>query len=170
MFTLIDVRFIVKKHYGTLRHDTKLRFIILIFIVIPIVVSILFTTINKLLTQNSVNALITAFAIFTGLLLNVIFILFDIVGKAEGNVTQANNRRLLLEHLYANSLYALLVSTITLIFLIIIAITEIWQNHPFLLILSSIVYFGVTHFMMTLLMIFKRLSILLFSQLEKEDQ
>lgn len=169
MFTLIDVSFIIKKHYETLRLDTKLRFIILIFIVIPIVVSILFTTIDKPLTQNSVNALITAFAIFTGLLLNVIFILFDIVGKVEGNTTQANNRRLLLEHLYANTLYALLVSAITLMFLIITAITEIWQNHIILLILSSIVYFSVTHFMMILLMIFKRLSILLFSQLETED-
>jgi hypothetical protein len=116
-----------------------------------------------------VNALITAFAIFTGLLLNVIFILFDIVGKVKGTTTHANNRRLLLEHLYANTLYALLVSTITLIFLIITAITEIWQNNSILLILSSIVYFGGAHFMMTLLMIFNRLSILLFSQLEQED-
>ena len=169
MFTLIDVCFIIKKHYETLRLDTKLRFIVLIFIVIPIVVSTLFTTIDRLLTQNSVNALITAFAIFTGLLLNVIFILFDIVGKVEGNTTQANSRRLLLEHLYANTLYALLISAVILIFLMITAITEIWQNYIVLLILSSIVYFGVTHFMMILLMIFKRLSILLFSQLEKED-
>jgi len=169
MFTLIDVSFIIKKHYDTLLRDAKLRFIIFLFIVIPLVASIFFIKNDKLLTQDSVNALITAFAIFTGLLLNVIFILFDIVGKVKGNTTHANNRRLLLEHLYANTLYALLVSAITLIFLIITTITEIWQNNSILLILSSIVYFGGAHFMMTLLMIFNRLSILLFSQLERED-
>ena len=66
MFTLIDVSFIIKKHYETLQRDAKLLSIIFIFIVIPIVVSILFATIDKLLTQSSVNALIMAFAIFTG--------------------------------------------------------------------------------------------------------
>lgn len=168
MFTLIDVSFIIKEHYKTLQRDAKLLSIIVIFIVIPIVVVYTFSKVDKLLTQSSVNALIMAFAIFTGLLLNVIFILFDIVDKVDRNTTQANNRRLLLEHLYANTLYALLISAIILTFLIITAITEIWQNYTILLILSSVVYFGVAHFMMTLLMIFKRLSILLFSQLEKE--
>lgn len=168
MFTLIDVSFIIKEHYRTLQRDAKLLSIIVIFIVIPIVVVYTFSKVDKLLTQSSVNALIMAFAIFTGLLLNVIFILFDIVDKVDRNTTQANNRRLLLEHLYANTLYALLISAIILTFLIITAITEIWQNYTILLILSSVVYFGVAHFMMTLLMIFKRLSILLFSQLEKE--
>lgn len=168
MFTLIDVSFIIKEHYKTLQRDAKLPSIIIIFIVIPIVVAYTFFKVDKLLTQSSVNALIMAFAIFTGLLLNVIFILFDIVDKVDRNTTQANNRRLLLEHLYANTLYALLISAIILTFLIITAITEIWKNYTILLILSSVVYFGVAHFMMTLLMIFKRLSILLFSQLEKE--
>ena len=170
MFSLVDIRLIIKKHYETLCHDAKLRFVIIIFLLIPLITSIVLVKNDKLLTQNSVNALITAFAIFTAFLLNVIFILFSIVDKIKGEAIQIRKRKLLLEHLYANSLYALLVSTIILTFLIGIVITEIWYDFTLLSIFSYFIYFSIAHFLMTFLMIFKRLFILLFGQLEKCDE
>lgn len=167
MFALINVSCIFKKHFDTLKQDAKFNFILLIFVLIPTVLSLLLIWINKLLTETTVNTLITAFSIFTGLLLNVIFIIFDIAGKLVKDTSYPQKKKLLIEHLYANSLYALLISTIVLIILILATIIEIWKGSNLVLIIFSlVVYFSVGHFLMTLIMIIKRLFILLFTQLE----
>ncbi len=166
MLALINVGLIVKEHYRTLQQDAKILFIIFPFFFIPIVLSGFFIFYNKLLTYESTSALLTAFAILTGLLFNVIFILFGIVSSnAERGVE--HKKHLLLKHLYANSMYALLVSTIILIILIGVAIGGIWirdgqESGRIAVILSAIVYFGIFHFISTLLMVFKRLYVLLF--------
>ncbi len=168
MFALINVSCIIKKHFDTLKEDAKFGFIFIIFVLIPVVLSFLLVWINKLLTENTVNTLVTAFSIFTGLLLNVIFILFDILGKLGKYPSYAKVRKLLIEHLYANSLYALLISTILLIIIILATIIEIWNSDNLVLtIFSFVVYFSVGHFLMTLIMIIKRLFILLSTQLEE---
>jgi len=168
VFALIDIREIVKKHYETLMEDTKLRFIVLNFLIIPSLISSYFIWTNNLLTRNAVNTLITAFAIFTGLLLNVIFILFDIVDKSWRKTVQVSeNRTKLLKHLYANSLYSLFISAVILVLLIGATISELWDGNSSILVITSvIVYFLVFHFLITLLMILKRLFVLLFRHFE----
>lgn len=167
MFALINVSCVIKKHFDTLKEDAKFRFIFIIFVLIPIVLSSILVWKNKLLTENTVNTLITAFSIFAGLLLNVIFILYDIIGKLGKDASYSEKKKSLIEHLYANSLYALLISTLVLIILILVTITEIWKgSDSMLLIFSLVVYFSVGHFLMTLIMIIKRLFILLFTQIE----
>ncbi len=167
MFTLINDLPIIRKHYGTLSEEAKPQFIIILFFIIPIVVSFTLIVTNRLLTYESVGALLTAFAVFTGLLLNVIFILFDVVDKSNGKKTNQHDMKMLLRNLYANSMYALLISTANLTLLIIIIIVgdapEIKIRSIELVTISSgIVYFGITHFLMNLLMIFRRLYILLY--------
>jgi len=169
MFTLINVGLVVKEHYRTLLQDAKILFIIVPFFFIPISLSVFFIWVDKLLTYESTSALLTAFAILTGLLFNVIFILFGIV--SSNNEHDKNpKRQLLLEHLYTNSMYALLVSTVVLIVLIGVAIGGIWirdgqEGGRIAAILSAIIYFGIFHFISTLLMVFKRLYVLLFPQI-----
>jgi len=171
VFALVDIREIIKKHYGTLMEDAKLRFIILIFLIIPLLTSGYFIWNEKLLTQNAVNTLITAFAIFTGLLLNVIFILFDIADKSwRSNAKIDEKRRKLLKHLYANSLYSLFISIIILILLVVTVISELWNAKlSLLLTISILLYFLIFHFLTTLLMILKRLFVLLFEHLEDAE-
>ena len=79
MFTLININSIIHKHYKTLNEDSKWLVVILIFLLIPLVISVVPIYFNKMLTSNSINSLITAYSIFTALLLNVIFIIYDIV-------------------------------------------------------------------------------------------
>jgi amino acid transporter len=199
VFALIDIRSIVSKHYVTLQRDAKKRFIVLIFFIMPATFSLLLILKNKFLTENSVNALITAFTLFVGFLLSIIFILFDIIRDIDNSTERGKLRKTLLDHLYSNSLYALLISILTLIVLLFTAVTDVWpktdttgsqsliQNIStnqsieiaknldivggdiLLTILSFVSYFLIIHFLMTLLMILKRLSILLTSQLDEQQ-
>lgn len=184
MFVLIDVRAIISKHYETLKLDSPLRFILLLFVIIPLLVSTFLIYFDKLLTQNSANNLITAYTLFTGFLLSIIFVLFDLEGKLNSSINRYQEKKILLHHLYANTLYALLISIITLVMLILIAITEIWtkaasqglclsqiipQWRDYLLILVSfIIYFLIFHFIMTLFMILKRLYYLVYDPSRNE--
>lgn|GEM_PF-1015452 len=177
MFSLINILGIIEEHYETLKSDAKLRFIILIFFLIPLLVAFLLIITNKPLTQNSVNALITAYSIFTALLLNVIFIIYDIMGKLKitdkdttddiAEYAKNRNQKELLEHLYSNSVYSLLTSIIILTILILEALIEVWRIEGYILcIFSGFTYIMVAHFLMNLLMITKRLSSLLSSKLD----
>jgi hypothetical protein len=162
MIPLVGVGVIIKKHFETLKEDANWLWQIGLFLVVPILVTVILLLLNKGLTNNSANALITAFSIFTGLLLNVILIIFAIVDRSIKPESEGSKKARLLHHLYANSIYALLISVLILIVLIITVILDDWQNCFLIFISSAIVYIGVTHFVMTLLMIFKRLYVLLF--------
>jgi len=163
MIPLIGIGVIIQKHFETLQEDAKWFWQFGLFFFIPFVVTVFFLLfLNKGLTSDSTNALITAFSIFTGLLLNVILIIFAIVDRSVRPESQGSKKSKLLHHLYANSIYALLISVLILIVLLITVILNDWKNSALILISSAIVYFGVSHFIMTLLMIFRRLYVLLF--------
>lgn len=164
MFSPINIFIVIKKHYENLLEDIKLRFIIIIFFIIPLAVTIAFINYNKILTIGIVNTLITAFTIFTAFLPNVIFIQFQTLkDKVHINASQ---------HLFSNSVYALLISIIILTVLVFsIIINPTGENSssigPYL---SIIIYFMITHFLMTLLMIIKYLFVLVFPEEESQEE
>jgi len=159
---LINVDLIIVKHFDTLLEDSSKFCFWCYFLVIPLVTAIVLLALQKPMTYESSNTLITAFSIFTGLLLNVILIIFAIVDRRQ----EKNNsdKWVVFEHLYANTIFALLLSTFLLLFLILLVILNDWKNSFLIFFFSFIIYFGVTHFVMTLLMIFKRLFVLLFAE------
>jgi len=164
---IIGIGLIFNKHYDTLKKDIKLRFIALYFLIIPFFFAGCLILYPKILTLNSTNALITSFSIFTGLLLNIIMILYAIINKNQlgGSNSHENDiKDKLLSHLYANSIYALLLSTLILFILMIVIINDNYTSTTFVKIISYIVFFLVSHFVITLLMIFRRLFVLLFSE------
>jgi len=156
---LINVDIIIVKHFETLLEDSSKFCFYLYFVIIPLASAIFLLLLQKTLAADSANTLITAFSIFTGLLLNVILIIFAIVDRRE---VKDADRKTLFEHLYANSIYALLFSTLLLLFLILLVVLNDWKNLTVVVFFSFIIYFGVVHFIMTLLMIFKRLFVLVF--------
>lgn len=162
MIPLVGFGEIIKKHFETLKEDANWFWRIGLFLGVPLIASGILVYSHKFLSLNSSNALITAFSIFSGLLLNVILIIFAIVDRTIIPDNQGSKKAKLLHHLYANSIYALLISVIILLVLIITVVLDNWTNCFFILISSGIVYFGVTHFIMTLFMIFRRLYVLLF--------
>jgi hypothetical protein len=194
MFTLINVSHIVTSHYSSLKEDSKQKFIVLLFFIIPLLITLLLIHFEKLLIESSVDSLITAFAIFTALLLNVIFIIYDIMKKEEMFIKSRESKqeqadltskemekksndkrkRSLIVHLCDNSLYSLLISIVILIILIIGSIIQAWNITGYQIYSmdlniakywSFLVYILVIHFLINLLMITKRLSFLLSQSL-----
>lgn len=176
MIPLVGCKVIVEKHFSTLSKDASRFWILILFFLIPAIFSYIFIGYGILLTQTSTNALMTGFAIFSGLLFNVILLLYMIVDRASTETTtdSGKKRKNLLEHLYANSIYALLMACFILILLMFLIVLDIWSNlmiwnwYFLLCILSFAIYFGVGHFAMNLLMIFKRLFVLLFGEFNKD--
>lgn len=170
VFELVDVRKIIREHYSSLRDDAHLRWIIVLFALIPgLLAGCILYLLNAVLTITSLNALITAFTLFAGLLLNVVVFLFNIAVKgAEAlNIGDPKSKtKILLEHVYANSLYAIIVAVLTLLLLLLVSIiglgtiTNLW-----IIILSGVTYFLTFHFVMTLFMIIERVFTLLTEHL-----
>lgn len=192
MWALISPRRVVRAHFDTLKDDANPIPRYIIFFVIPIIVSLsIAMLLQRALTNGAIAVLVPAYALLTGLLLNIVFLLLGSVVKigpeTEGDaprkaqspkkmVTSAKPKRTkqeLLRHLYANALYSILVSMVTLFILIFLAIIQPWSiadymlsllgtsilvsPAAFLLCVSAVVYFLIAHFIMNLLMILKRL-------------
>lgn len=173
MFVLIDIRAIIKKHYETLRNDAPMKFILFLFLLLPLSVAILLIYYDKLLTFAAVSNLTTAYTLFTGFLLSIIFLLFDAESKLDHDVPNYAEKKLLLNHLYANALYALFISIVTFVALIAVTIAGLGVDitgplaqspsldYP-LIVVSFVVYFLIFHFIITLLMILKRLYFIIY--------
>lgn len=192
MFELIDVRKILRKHRESLRKDAKRRWVVLIFNAIPLFVALTLLALNHPLTAGVVGILVTAYALFAGLILNMVVFLFNIVTRAARELDLKNPKskpRILLERLYANSLYSFLVTVIVLVVLVFFYILDLWSLppmtivhplwfipnpivmlNPWLLIISAFVYYMTVHFLMNLLMIAKRLFAILSVQLEEKTE
>ncbi len=181
VFELVNVSKVIRKHYSSLREDSKTIWIIFLFFIIPLLVPTYLLIIEyRPLMEASVSALITAFSLFSGLLLSMVVFLFNIVVKAKDELDIANKKsksRILVEHLYANTLYSILIAVFTLALLVFSSVVGIWNvslaiNLIFVQIkildfVSALVYFVISHFLMILLMIIKRLFVLLTKQLEE---
>lgn len=190
MFEIINVKAILIKHLESLRKDTKLRWALLVFVIIPAIAPVLLLLYNKPLTAVATGILLTAFVLFAGLMLNMVILLFNIVSQATKELDLENPEsepRILLERLYANTLYSVLVGILVLVVLVFVNILELWHapawmeisnsiwflpnpiiiSNPWLLFPSVFVYFMTIHFLMNLLMIVKRLFALLSVQLRR---
>ncbi|NMC57791.1 MAG: hypothetical protein GYA51_00125 [Candidatus Methanofastidiosa archaeon] len=155
MFDKINPINILKDHFNTLiDFKTKkiLKTDILLFFVLPFAIAvILILTKNTL--SNIANILITAFSIFAALLLNLLLLIYSILGKEKGSSIKNDIKIKLLEEIYKNISFCILISIYCLLFLFA---TFIISNKFILPILELIVYFLLGVFILSLFMILKR--------------
>lgn len=175
LFELINIGTIVRDHFASLREDAHKRWILLLFFIIPIGVAyFLVFMLNRILQPSSLSALITMFTLFSGLILNVVVFLFNIATRAGSDLGIKNPEskpRKLIEHVYVNSLYSVLVAVSTLTILVLVLIIDLDMSPSLPLIAVSFVVYSVTaHFIMTLLMVVKRLYALLTEHLQQTSK
>lgn len=160
MFNRINLMKIFYDHLQTLKYadDKKYSFPdIILFYAIPLILSIIGYFKSILLTCSQVNLLITVFSIFTGLLLNLLLLIYDIVSK-NNNTTKTK----FLHEIYSNISYTILLSIIIIFCLLLITFVSETA------LLSSIGLFLIIHFLLTILMILKRVHILLSKETEEK--
>lgn len=158
MIRMIDLIPIVKDHFNTLRSHSTNKIMwgeVVFFYGTPIALGGAGMALNWQI--GGVDNILAAFAILTGLLFNLLVLLFDVAAKAAQGIegTSPRNVRLkLAKHLQANVTYSLLVALIATSILGVSAGMDIdkvnrWVSGALLILLAN--------FTLNLLMIMRRI-------------
>jgi len=178
MFTKISIVSIIKDHVLTLRSGRtgKVYFPdIILFFLFPLLFSGALIILEVPLNDGLVNTLITSFSIFSALLFNLLLLVYDIsCKKTEENVLidpfdieEIIKRRRLLQEIYVNVSFAILISIVNILVLMSYFLKTNNCNLvsfnicSFQRLLAFIVYYISIQFILTLFMILKRVYLLL---------
>jgi hypothetical protein len=178
MWKIVSPRRLIKEHFNAIHDDSSPLSRWTLFFIGPFTVSIVITfVLMKPITYSLIAILIPAYSIFAGLLLNAVFVIFDIVGKPSEESYE--DKAKLFRSLYFNSLYTILVSIVTIVILIFSVACDPWSFQPILIvtdtieirigldsILSVIIYTIILHFVSNLMIVLKRLESLLTAQID----
>ena len=196
MFEKINILSVFAEHISTLKKYGSDKYSIsdiIIFLVSPAILAfILLFACNIPLKGNLIMILVTSFSIFAALLFNLLLLIYDIVSKHNKNGwgisdKTKKNRKLtlkekLLKETYVNISFNITISVISIILLIALYFItetvslETYKINIYSLVLnpfqylislfSFAVYYFLIQFMLTLLMIIKRINILLSKEFE----
>ena len=162
----IDVSIIVRNHLKTLTNDNKnakrdYRDII-IFGVVPIVTSWGLIIKDIFISKDLVGAIISGLAVYVGLSLNLIILLFEIVQKKETSPFKKDFAK----DFIANVCFSVLLS-IAVIFSVLLTLIGDPKNpseHWILTLTNGICFFMLIHMLLLVLMLIKRLYYQLIEQ------
>lgn len=151
----INITKIITDHIETLKNDNSNRHGLddyFTFLIIPTVIASFLIFFHILLNSNAINITITSLAILVGLLFNVIILIFDIIKRDSKK--QIKNK--ILQQLIANISFAILISIASILLILLTFFNNYFVN----LIFHWYLYFSLTLFLFTVLMILKRIHIL----------
>lgn len=164
----INIKLIVKNHLDTLVNDNSKKAEFsdwLTFLIIPLIVAGALIYLNIDLSERAINIVITTLSILVGLMFNVIVILFDILKR--NNTEKIKNE--LLKQLLTNISYSIFLS----LFIIFLTVMTFLKIDLWVTICTFLVYFFLSHFSLTVLMILKRVYALFLNEmieLEEEEE
>jgi hypothetical protein len=170
MFSKINITCVLVDHCRTLR-DFRTGKIsgsdILVFAGIPLVVTAAFLYFRVYLTAGAVTTLLACFSILTGLLFSILLLILDLVQKEpekkDEHAADKATRKIrsqLLRDTFSNISFCVLLAII----LALISVGGIFDNHWVCIVISAIIYFGSANFVLTLLMVLKRIHVLLANE------
>lgn len=172
MLAKINFLQIIRDHLLTLRQyqgDEKLsRGDIFLFFALPGFLAIgFYWGLGLSLDSDLVSILITSLSIFAALLFNLLILVYDIITRRKNSPQQPSKRVMqFLREIYANVSYSILVSVLA----VVVLLGGLFKSLPDWVIscINILSYYLVTHFVLTLLMILKRVHVLLAVDIGKE--
>lgn len=178
----INLLSILRGHLSTLRTmdaQSLSRVDIFTFFLLPVAVAAFSVFLEYDIPSNIIDVLVTASSIFTGLLLNLLILVYDQKEKTPpvdpdaANFRKIELRRRVLKELYFNISYSTAVSLLLVILCVAhLASDKVNFCFPFstfnvdvnLLITTPLIVFFVSNLMLTIFMVVKRISLLLTSE------
>lgn len=163
----ISILGIIIDHYRTFYNFRSKRVSICDYVVqlgIPLAISMLLELIfDAKLSSGLINIIITSLSIFAALLLNLLILMYTV----SRNLKDGEYKNTLFREITTNISYGILLSVILIVILISISIVfenDAWvfQNY-FSLITRIVIWFGMIQFILTMLMILKRVYTVLNS-------
>lgn len=159
----IDISDIVHDHFKSLRNyrsEKMSKIDLFTFYFFPIAVGIVLAICISPPSETVLSSLATGYAIFAGLLLNLLVIIFTVrrsVLDKESNKEIRKNLLDLMREIFANVSYQILICGFAIVVLIVSMYLKDGNSIP----LISVVYGVSLHFILTFLMILKRIYRLL---------
>ena len=166
MLDKINVAGIVAAHVGTLRNYRTSKVQpsdVFAFLLAPALVSLILLIADVDIPRESIDTLITAMSVFGALLFNLLILIYDLsVRESEKPPAGTRLRTAFLKEVHANIAFAVLVSLLTIIVLVL----PILSKARWLLTVTSFIasYFLIV-FAITMLMVLKRVHVLLSKEL-----
>jgi hypothetical protein len=165
----IDVTRIVRAQIDTLRDNSTQeysRMDLLLFYGLPLLLSGISPYYGWKFSADVLNALLTAFSIFAGLLLNLLILVYTFSSQTEHPNALAKTRTALIKELHDNIAYSILVSIVLVVMtMTAVAYLKMHETPPTINFtrwwLTSPIIFLTLNFVLTLLMIVKRIYIML---------
>lgn len=163
LFDKANIFPIVKDHIYTLKDNRTDKISpsdIILFFVFPGVIAPLLVYLGFCIDKDVRNIMATSMAVFVALLFNVLLLIYDVVSRKESYDESSVIRRVLLKEVYSNIAFAILVAILSLVLLLMTAFVE----ELVIEILSGIIYYLAGVFILTLMMVLKRIHSLFNDQ------
>ena len=161
----INVWKVIKSHFKTLvNHNTKKPGWDdwCIFLIAPIVIALLIVFFEKDASTNTVNLIITSLSIFVGLLINVLVLIFSLLQKEKDSKIKI----IVLKETIINITYVIIISVVTMILCFCMNI----EGYYFKIIITFLIYLFTIHFILTLMMIVKRMYSLFINEMDEFEK
>ncbi len=158
----INVLGIVAGHVRTLKDDTTGRYDpidFLLFFVSPAAVAATLLLTYGRLDGALVATIATSLSVFAALLFNLLLLVYEATRRNERRKDKSPKSGEFLMQLSDNTSFAILVAVTSLV--TVVTLVFVSQVPPAALVFSGAIYFLVTLFTLTLLMILKRIHVLL---------
>ncbi|HYJ88086.1 MAG TPA: hypothetical protein VEW46_18610 [Pyrinomonadaceae bacterium] len=170
MINKINVYSIIRDNFRTLVHDsdgTRSDWDIALFVVVPLIASTALLSLKGVFGQTTSGVLVTAYSIFAALLFNLLLLVYDIVKKSN-NARSVKSR--FLKQVYSNISYSVFVSILLIAILLAYFVAMSTPRLVYLkYALAFLVYALTANFLLTMLMILRRVHILLSKEFEEPN-
>lgn len=120
---------------------------------------------TEIFNKDVVDILVTSLSIFAALLFNLLLLVYDLVKKANPGEAYAVLKTRFLKEIFANISYSIFISMLAVIILLISLLGT--ESRILQVTVVASVYFLVSNFILTLLMILRRVHILFSKEFEK---
>jgi hypothetical protein len=147
---------------------------LLLNVIAPVIVSLILVYTHVFLSDDIINILIAALSIFVGLLLNLLVLLFTIIDKIKEQLAQKFDKidtefirsvflkKKYLKEIYSNISFSILISLISIILILFCSCSSIVIKTIF----NFVSYYFLILFLITILMVLKRVNILLSKEFD----
>lgn len=171
----INVLSIIARHVDTLRdYSTGDRSWpdLGLFFGLPLILAGLGFYLRWGLAMDALNALLAAFAIFAGLLLNLLILVYTFSSDTPHPTALAKVRSTVIRELHDNIAYSVFISLIVVVLcLVAVARLDMSETHSVAVhtgrYLTAAFMYLTTNFVLTLLMILKRIHVMLRNKLDQ---
>ena len=163
MFDKVNVFGIVLDHVGTWRDYSTGKYRptdFLLFLGVPVAIAGVLVYFYGNLRPNLITIVATSLSIFAALLFNLLLLVYDAMGKSEGPNGDSNKlRRRFLREVFSNISFAILVAIGAIVSVLTLVLVNCSSAAEY--VFSAIIYYLVSLFLLTLLMLLKRVHVLL---------